>query len=100
MLSELRSFVWKNGKPQARSGKNDDLVMSLAIGSWVADNTFEQLALDREYGKYMPIAISSSKTIFNTGTYDQPNVVYGGKGHGMERGRAWVRERKDHLWLL
>lgn len=35
--NELTSFVWKNGKPQANSGYNDDLVMSWAIGLWTRD---------------------------------------------------------------
>ncbi len=29
---ELKTFVWKNNKAQARKGANDDLVMALAIG--------------------------------------------------------------------
>jgi len=36
-LAELRVFVWKNGKPQAQVGYNDDLVMPLAIALYVRD---------------------------------------------------------------
>ena len=36
-LSEMRAFVWKNGKPQAQPGYNDDLVMSLCIGLYIRD---------------------------------------------------------------
>jgi hypothetical protein len=36
-LSELETFVWKNGKVQAMDGYNDDTVMSLGIGLWVRD---------------------------------------------------------------
>jgi hypothetical protein len=32
VLGEALSFVKKNGKPQAESGSNDDLIMALAIG--------------------------------------------------------------------
>ena len=35
---EMKTFVWKNRKAAAMKGHNDDLVMSLAIGSWLADN--------------------------------------------------------------
>ena len=31
--------IWKNGKVQAQKGKNDDLVMSLAIGIWLYDTS-------------------------------------------------------------
>tara|TARA_Y100000385_G_scaffold288058_1_gene353746 strand:- start:618 stop:2216 length:1599 start_codon:yes stop_codon:yes gene_type:complete len=37
LYDELKTFVWKNGKAQAQKGKNDDLVMSLAIGVWLYD---------------------------------------------------------------
>jgi len=37
LYEELQTFIWKNNKPQAQKGKNDDLVMAIAIGS----NIFE-----------------------------------------------------------
>lgn len=36
-LAELRVFIWKNGKPQAQVGYNDDLVMPLAVALYVRD---------------------------------------------------------------
>jgi len=36
-MAELRVFVWKNGKPQAQIGYNDDLVMPLAVALYVRD---------------------------------------------------------------
>lgn len=40
-LSELDTFIWKNGKPQAMDGYNDDLVMALGVGLWVRDTALE-----------------------------------------------------------
>jgi hypothetical protein len=34
---ELKVFTWQSGKVQAKRGFNDDLVISLAIGSWLYD---------------------------------------------------------------
>jgi len=34
---ELKVFTWQSGRAQAKRGFNDDLVMSLAIGSWLFD---------------------------------------------------------------
>lgn len=34
-LSELETFIWKNGKAQAMQGFNDDLTMSLGISLWI-----------------------------------------------------------------
>jgi hypothetical protein len=36
-LAELETFIWKNGRAEALSGYNDDLVMALGIGLWVRD---------------------------------------------------------------
>jgi len=37
LLNELQTFIWKDGKAQAQSGRNDDLIMALAIFLWVRD---------------------------------------------------------------
>ena len=37
LLGELRVFVWKNGKPQAQVGYNDDLIISCATALYVRD---------------------------------------------------------------
>ena len=34
---EMKTFVWAGSKAQAMKGKNDDLIMSLAIGIWLYD---------------------------------------------------------------
>lgn len=36
-LTELETFIWKNGRAEALDGYNDDLVMALGIGLWVRD---------------------------------------------------------------
>jgi hypothetical protein len=36
-LAELETFIWKNGRAEALTGYNDDLVMALGIGLWVRD---------------------------------------------------------------
>ena len=36
---EIKTFVWKNNKAQAMRDKNDDLVMSLAIGIWLYETS-------------------------------------------------------------
>jgi len=35
--NELKTFIWTGTKAQAQKGKHDDLVMSLAIGTWLYD---------------------------------------------------------------
>tara|TARA_B110000285_G_scaffold50652_1_gene57581 strand:- start:5754 stop:7328 length:1575 start_codon:yes stop_codon:yes gene_type:complete len=37
LVGEMRVFVWKNGKPQAQTGYNDDLIISCATALYVRD---------------------------------------------------------------
>jgi hypothetical protein len=37
LTTEMRTFIWKNGRPEASTGKNDDLVMACAIGCLIID---------------------------------------------------------------
>lgn len=38
--SEMETFVWTNGRPEAAPGKTDDLVMALAFGAWARETCF------------------------------------------------------------
>ena len=39
LYEELKTFVWSGTKAQAMKGKNDDLVIALAIGVWLYDTS-------------------------------------------------------------
>ena len=39
LIEELKTFVWKGNKAQAKKGSHDDLVMALAIGNSLVDAT-------------------------------------------------------------
>ena len=48
LLEEMKVFIWKNGRPEAQSGYNDDLVMPFGIGMFLRDTSlkFQQQSLD------------------------------------------------------
>jgi hypothetical protein len=48
LIEEMKVFIWKNGRPEAQSGYNDDLVMSFGIGMYLRDTSlkFQQQGLD------------------------------------------------------
>ena len=39
LYDELKTFVWRGNKAQAQKGSNDDLVIALAIGTWLYDTS-------------------------------------------------------------
>lgn len=38
--SEMETFIWNNGRPEARGGKTDDLIMAAAFAVWVRDQYY------------------------------------------------------------
>jgi len=56
LLSELYTFIWKNGKAEAMTGYNDDTVMSYGIGLWVRDTA---IRLKKDGIELQKLAINS-----------------------------------------
>ena len=63
---ELKVFTWHNGKAQARRGFNDDLVMSLAIATWLYDANTDYSKNSKALNDAMLQAMS-----MKTKTYDE-----------------------------
>jgi len=66
LINEMKTFIWKNGKPQAMKSYHDDLVMALAIGCWVRDTALQANARELNYQKAFLSAIKTTSTSFNT----------------------------------
>ena len=62
----MKTFIWKNGKPQAMKSYHDDLIMALAIGCWVRDTALQVNARELNYQKAFLGAIKTTSTSFNT----------------------------------
>jgi hypothetical protein len=41
LLEEMKVFIWKNGRAEAQSGYNDDLVMAYSIGMYLRDTALK-----------------------------------------------------------
>ena len=48
LIEEMKTFIWRNGRPEAQSGYNDDLVMVFSIAMYIRDTAlkFGQRGLD------------------------------------------------------
>ena len=48
LLEEMRTFIWRNGRPEAQSGYNDDLVMAFGVAMYIRDTAlkFRQRGID------------------------------------------------------
>ena len=66
LTNELDTFIWKNGRPQAQRGYNDDLVMAASIGCWVRDTAIVENKKDIQYKKAFLNAIICTNTTLET----------------------------------
>ena len=66
LLSEMKTFIWNHGRPQAMRSYNDDLIMSFAIGCWVRDTVIVESHKDIEYSKQFLSSISTHNTGLST----------------------------------
>ena len=48
LIEEMKTFIWRNGRPEAQSGYNDDLVMAFSTAMYIRDTAlkFRQRGLD------------------------------------------------------
>lgn len=75
LLEEMRVFIWKNGRPEAQYGYNDDLLMSYAIGMYLRDTSlrFQQQNLDLTRKVLSSIKTSRAE---HTGAYSSGNPYF------------------------
>lgn len=48
LLDEIRTFIWKNGKPEAMHGCNDDLCISAAIGLFIIEVVLKSIVASKQ----------------------------------------------------
>lgn len=99
LTSELKTFVWSNGKAQAAENYNDDLVMALGIGLWVRDTAL-RLRGDRiGLAKTMLDKIHISQTDNKTPIYTGKSMSTGQSQWQMKIGNK-PNDTESLMWLL
>ena len=100
-LAELETFIWKNGKPIAMEGYNDDLVMSLCIALWVRDTALRLRQEGVELTKLAVGGITSTKKD-TTPVYKAHQQQAGFNSWKMNTGRQGFgkENQTDIRWLL
>jgi hypothetical protein len=75
-LEELRVFIWKNNRPQAMQGYNDDLVMSFAIAMFLRETSlkFKKTMEDLSYSSVNSFTKVSNNESFQV--YSPGNSPY------------------------
>ena len=64
LLEELYVFIWRNARPEAASGYNDDLIMSFCQGLWVRDTALKLRQAGIEINRAALAGMKSSVSIY------------------------------------
>ena len=93
----MKTFIWRNGKPQAMKGYHDDLIMALAIACWVRDTALQTNARDLNYQKAFIGAIKVTKTTMNTQIKGQHGYK---KNEIFDKMTEAERLYEQHKWII
>ena len=66
LYTELETFIWNHGRPEAMRGYNDDLTIAVAIASWVHETALISNQYDLEYKMALASSVMTSKTSMDT----------------------------------
>jgi hypothetical protein len=72
LISELKKFVYRNGKPDHLKGSHDDLIMALGMCLFVANTSFKKLHQSDSQVKAM---LDSWKVVNNTNNNSDKNYL-------------------------
>ena len=97
MLDEMKTFIWKNGRPEAMRSYNDDLVMACAVACWVRDTALVVNKRDLEYNKVFLSSMIKNDTTLNTTI----NGMHGYKNKSLsDTMKEHDKNYKDYPWLF
>ena len=82
LTSEMKTFIYKNGRPDHQSGFHDDLIMALAMCLWVMEHSFKNLEKLEKQSKAM-----LNSWVVGSGTADDGTgfVPKGSKGKALPK---------------
>jgi hypothetical protein len=92
LLEEMKVFIWKNGRPEAQVGYNDDLVMPFGIAMYLRDTSLKFQQQSHDLTRATLNHISKGTSGF-TGAYNSNNVP---NPYSIETGNGM----EDIKWLL
>ncbi len=97
LLEELRVFIWKNGKQQAMSGYNDDLVMAFAIAMYLRETS---LRFKRTAESLTHATLNAYTKVGDDSPMYQSYTNYGQNPWQQEIATPMGKEQQDLTWLL
>ncbi len=106
LVDELKTFIWQGNKAQSQRGKNDDLVISLAIGLWLYDSerTVKTKTVDLNAAMLAGFALNKQNTPARAdmSPFNRQVNIFTSRGMpvAMDESHPAISGSVDFKWLL
>jgi hypothetical protein len=98
LIEEMKVFIWKNGRPEAQSGYNDDLIMAFSIATFLRETAFKLRQNGMEMTKSMLNNISSNTYGYSGGYSNQQPDKYNNNPFKIDN--PYSNNQEDISWLI
>jgi hypothetical protein len=102
LFNEMNTFIYINGRPDHQKGHHDDLIMAIAIATYVGENSFNQLTKVTEQTKAMlnSWTVNSNDEVSKNVTFN-PNMPAGipTTNHRFDN-QPTKNDYEKYLWLF
>ena len=99
LLEEMKVFIWKNGRAEAQSGYNDDLVMPCAMGCYLRETAFKLRQRGMDMTRSMLDSMSTSTHKYSGG-YSSTSTVNQNTNNPYKIDNPYSGGQEDISWLI
>jgi len=101
LFNEMNTFVYVNGRPDHQKGQHDDLIMSVAMATYVAESSFTNLEKVTEHTKAMLESWSVSNNEEVTKQIDfNPVIPFGNERINQRNQNVSKEDYMKYSWLF
>ena len=92
LLEEMKVFIWKNGRPEAQTGYNDDLIMAFAVACYLRETSFKMRQQGMDMSRSMLNSMSTSTNPYSGGysSNNNPNPYNIQNPYGGSEDISWL----------
>lgn len=101
LWNEMNTYIYMNGKPDHQKGHHDDLIMSIAMATYVGESSFQKLQKATEVAKVMINSwqVSSSDVVEKT-TFFNPSIPNTNVGRPNANNNPTQKDYENYGWLF
>ena len=98
----MNTFIYINGRPDHQKGHHDDLIMSIAMATYVAESSFSNLTKVTEHTKSMleSWSVSNNESITNQLSFNSSIPLYTDNQSQSNNGANTRDDYMKYGWLF